>query len=303
MINFIAIPSIYVINNDATKSIIVMENWFQGIRNVLGRYDRTHPEDNGHDNGTKEKNTGNQEVSKDLTPEQNRTSKLTTSHRREIPPGGVQSADRCVGNDGQVLQDDDPLVHDPDAIVTLGETLNSLPNLYARALHHRSPTLTVNRPNRNTNGRCRKRDGQHRIRIKDLTPEQNRTSNLTTSQIRQIPPDGVQSAERAVRNDGQVRQDNGPLVNDPDAIVTLDEMLNSLPNLNATAIYHHSSSLIVNRPNRNANSRRRNRDRRHRIRINTDGPHAMDVEDGATARVEVHDRPIDVPIIVITAAE
>ena len=46
VLNFIAIPSIYVINNEVTKRIIVLENWFQGIRNVLGRYNRVEPPTN-----------------------------------------------------------------------------------------------------------------------------------------------------------------------------------------------------------------------------------------------------------------
>ena len=39
-LNFILIPGTFVINHGVTKNIIVQENWCQGLRNIMGRYDR-----------------------------------------------------------------------------------------------------------------------------------------------------------------------------------------------------------------------------------------------------------------------
>ena len=33
--NFIIIPSTYILNNEVTKRVIVIENWYEGIRNFL----------------------------------------------------------------------------------------------------------------------------------------------------------------------------------------------------------------------------------------------------------------------------
>ena len=33
--NFILVPSTYVLNNDVTKEVIILENWYEGLRNVL----------------------------------------------------------------------------------------------------------------------------------------------------------------------------------------------------------------------------------------------------------------------------
>ena len=136
---------------------------------------------------------------------------------------------------------------------------------------------------------------------KDLTSKQNQTSPAMISQInQQIPLDGMQSADRAAGNNGQIPQEHDSLVNDPDAIVTLEEVLNGLPDDNATVIHHHSSTLIGNGPSRNNHGRRRNWDRQRHSQINAEGPCALDVEDGSTTVVEVHNQPINVPIITIT---
>ena len=43
ILSFVVIPSVYLMNNDDTKQIILNENWYQGLRHMLGIYTKILP--------------------------------------------------------------------------------------------------------------------------------------------------------------------------------------------------------------------------------------------------------------------
>ena len=43
ILSFVVIPSVYLMNNDDTKQIILNENWYQGLRHMLGIYTQILP--------------------------------------------------------------------------------------------------------------------------------------------------------------------------------------------------------------------------------------------------------------------
>ena len=43
ILSFVVIPSVYLMNNDDTKQIVLNENWYQGLRHMLGIYTQILP--------------------------------------------------------------------------------------------------------------------------------------------------------------------------------------------------------------------------------------------------------------------
>ena len=41
---FVIIPSVYLMNDQATKNIISEEGWYQGLRHMLGIHNQIKPE-------------------------------------------------------------------------------------------------------------------------------------------------------------------------------------------------------------------------------------------------------------------
>ena len=95
-LNFVFIPSIFVINNKVTKSIIVLENWYQGLQNVLGRYNPVEPvlEDG------LEPNPGN--------PAQRRISTISgnfsTDRQQRLEEFSMSNVSSNAGNKSEVLE-------------------------------------------------------------------------------------------------------------------------------------------------------------------------------------------------------